>query len=308
MTTPSAAGAPDLRARLIGAGLCALSAFGFATLSVFGKLAFAEGLSMGGFLSVRFGGAALLLLILLAIRMGRDVIPQRRLLLALLLLGGLGYFTQSALYFLGLQRIPASLSSVLLYIYPAFVALNLWILEGRKPTRLELAAMTLALLGAALTAGPWDALAGAGPDVWGVLFILGAALGYGAYIVISNRYVHRVGALVSTAWVCLGASVSYGLAGWLTDSWVVPLTARSGALLLGLVVLSTILPVATFFSGMRRVGPTAASLLSTLEPVFTVLLAAAMLHETLTQAQAAGAAVILAAVAILNLPSRRGSP
>lgn len=296
---------PELKSRLVGAGLCTASAFGFATLSIFGKLAFAEGLSMTGFLSLRFGGAAFLLLIVLMIRMGRAVVPERRLLVILLLLGAVGYFAQSALYFLALQRIPASLSSVLLYIYPAFVALNVWLMHGRKPARLEVVAIALALAGATLTASPWEALAGGGPDSLGVVFVLAAAAGYGLYIVISNRYVHRAGALVSTAWIALGASFSYGLAGALLRSWVVPLTVRSGGLLLGLIVLSTILPLTTFFAGMRRVGPTAASLLSTLEPVFTILLAAVILHEALTRNQWAGGALILLAVVLLNLPARR---
>lgn len=294
MATPASQAHPNLESRLVGAGLCAASAFSFATLSIFGKLAFAEGLSMAGFLSLRFGGAALLLLIALGVRMGRAVVPERRLLVPLFLLGALGYFSQSAFYFLGLQRIPASLSSVLLYVYPAFVALNVWIVEGRRPSPLELGAIALAL-------------AGGGPDLLGVLFVLGAAAGYGIYIVISNRYVHRAGALVSTAWISLGASLSYGLAGGLTHSWVVPLTARAGGLLVGLILLSTILPLATFFAGMRRVGPTAASLLSTLEPVFTIALAAVVLHEVLSGWQWFGGALILAAVVLLNLPSRRPS-
>lgn len=307
MTTNPTAASAQFEDRLVGAGLCAASAFGFATLSILAKLAFAEGLSLTGFLSLRFGGAALLLLIILGVKQGRAVFPDRRLVAILFLLGGLGYFTQSSLYFLGLQRIPASLSSVLLYIYPVFVALNMWVVEGRKPTRLEAGAMALALVGAALTASPWDALRGVGPDVLGVLLVLGAAAGYGVYIVVSNRYVHRAGPLISTAWVALGASVSFGLTGLFARTWVVPATSRAAALLLGLIVFSTILPLATFFAGMRRVGPTAASLLSTLEPVFTILLAALILHETLTRSQWAGGALILGAVVLLNLPARRAA-
>jgi drug/metabolite transporter (DMT)-like permease len=305
LTTDSTPAAPDLESRLVGAGLCAASAFGFATLSILAKLAFAEGLSLTGFLSLRFGGAALLLLIVLGWRQGRAIFPDRRLVLSLFLLGGLGYFTQSSLYFLGLQRIPASLSSVLLYIYPVFVALNMWVVEGRKPARMEMGAMVLALVGATLTASPWDSLRGVGPDVLGVVLVLAAAAGYGVYIVVSNRYVHRAGPLISTAWVALGASVSFGLTGLFTRTWVVPATPRAAALLLGLIVFSTILPLTTFFAGMRRVGPTAASLLSTLEPVFTIALAAIILGEVLTRSQWMGGALILAAVVLLNLPAPR---
>jgi drug/metabolite transporter (DMT)-like permease len=295
----------DLESRLIGAGLCAASAFGFATLSILAKLAYAEGLSMNGFLSLRFGSAAVVLLVILGIRRGRAIFPQPRLLLALFLLGALGYFTQSTLYFLGLQRITASLASVLLYIYPAFVALTVWVVEGRRPTVPEWLAMALALVGVALTVGPLGGFKDGGPDPAGVLIILVGAFLYGVYIVVSNRFVHRTSPLISTAWIALGASMSFGLAGWLTDSWVFTFTPRSMALLAGLVVLSTILPMAAFFAGMRRVGPTAASLLSTLEPVFTILLAAVILHEVLTRNQWAGGALILIAVILLNLPARR---
>jgi drug/metabolite transporter (DMT)-like permease len=72
-----------------------------------------------------------------------------------------------------------------------------------------------------------------------------------------------------------------------------------------LIVFSTILPLTTFFAGMRRVGPTAASLLSTLEPAFTIALAAIVLGEVLTRSQWMGGALILAAVVLLNLPTRR---
>jgi drug/metabolite transporter (DMT)-like permease len=209
------------------------------------------------------------------------------------------------MYFLALQRISASLASVLLYVYPAFVALIVWIVEGRRPTRWESLAIVLALLGAALTAGSLEGLEDSGPDPVGVLLVLTGAAVYGVYIVVSNRYVHRAGPLISTAWIALGASVSFGLAGWLTNSWVFPFTSRSLALLAGLIVFSTIIPIAAFFAGMRRVGPTAASLLSTLEPVFTILLAALILHEALTRNQWAGGALILTAVVLLNLPTRR---
>ncbi|MCX6070746.1 MAG: DMT family transporter [Chloroflexi bacterium] len=305
MTTKPNVASAEFGDRLIGGGLCAASAFGFATLAILGKLAYAEGLSMTGFLSLRFGCAGVLLLIILGIQRGRAIFPERRLLLALFLLGALGYFSQASLYFLGLRRISASLSSVLLYVYPVFVALAVWIFEGRRPTRLEGLAMVLALAGVALTAGPLGGLDEGGPDPVGVLLILVGAVGYGAYIVVSNRYVHRAGPLVSTAWIAVGASLSFGLAGWLTDSWVFPFTPRSVALLAALVLFSTILPLATFFAGMRRVGPTVASLLSTLEPVFTILLAALILHEVLTRNQWAGGALILVAVVLLNLPARR---
>ena len=60
-----------------------------------------------------------------------------------------------------------------------------------------------------------------------------------------------------------------------------------------IVVVSTVGAVGLFFAGLQRVGPTAASILSTLEPVVTVGLAFAVFGESLGGAQLAGASLVL---------------
>jgi drug/metabolite transporter (DMT)-like permease len=67
-----------------------------------------------------------------------------------------------------------------------------------------------------------------------------------------------------------------------------------------MVTLSTILALGAFLAGMQRVGPTTASLLSTLEPVFTVLLAMIFLGEFLTTTQVVGGGLVLSAAVLLS--------
>jgi drug/metabolite transporter (DMT)-like permease len=55
-----------------------------------------------------------------------------------------------------------------------------------------------------------------------------------------------------------------------------------------------------FFAGLSRVGPTTASILSTVEPLVTVMLASVVFGERLTPAQLAGGALVLAAVLVLR--------
>ncbi|MCJ7568585.1 MAG: DMT family transporter, partial [Anaerolineales bacterium] len=76
---------------------------------------------------------------------------------------------------------------------------------------------------------------------------------------------------------------------------------------LGMVTLSTILALGTFLAGMQRVGPTTASLLSTLEPVFTVLLAIVFLGEFLTTIQTVGGGLVLAAAVLLSTSRRHAA-
>jgi drug/metabolite transporter (DMT)-like permease len=276
---------------------------GFASLAILGKVAFASGLSMSGFLSLRFCGAALLLALYLSLtRPGGMFSAGRGAALRLFALGALGYFVQSSLFFLGLRRISASLSSILFYAYPVFVALLMWRFARRPPTRPEWLALGLALIGVTFTVSPGLRQPGApAVDPVGVVLLLISACGYGIYVMVSEGLVHRAGALVSTAWITAGAGVSYTLVGMLLRDWRPPATPQGWAIILAMIVFSTILPLATLLAGLARVGPTTASLLSTLEPVVTIALAVVLLGESVSPAQLGGGALVLTAVVLLSL-------
>jgi drug/metabolite transporter (DMT)-like permease len=308
MASREGAAPSSQRRRLTGSGLIAISAAGFATLAIFGKFAFAAGLSLTGFLSLRFGGAALLLAVGLLIFRRQGLFPGWRLTGVLLCLGLFGYAVQASLFFLGLQRIPASISAIFLYAYPFFVALLNWGVNHRPPQRREWMAIALATIGVVLIVTSGDSAQGQGLDRLGILFTLGSAAWYSGYIIVSDRYVHRSGALVSTVWVAAGAATSFLLVGLFAGTWAFQPTASNVTIILGLIVFSTIVPISSFFAGMARVGPTTASLLSTLEPVFTFLFAAVLLQETLTPQQLGGGVLVLTAVVWISLPQRSFHP
>ena len=81
-------------------------------------------------------------------------------------------------------------------------------------------------------------------------------------------------------------------------------SAAGFAWLSALAVVSTVGAVALFFAGLRRLGPTAASILSTFEPVVTVVLAFVAFGESLGPAQLAGGALVLSAVLVVRAPIR----
>ena len=71
--------------------------------------------------------------------------------------------------------------------------------------------------------------------------------------------------------------------------------------IVAIALVSTVLPIVTFFAGLERLGPTRASTLSTFEPIMSVVLATLVLGETISQLQVLGGALILAAVIICSL-------
>src|SRR4051812_7111056 len=96
----------------------------FGAMAVFGKLAYEDGATVGTLLAVRFALAAVLFwALVVAGGAAREVRALKRQDVGLALaLGGVGYAAQAGCYFAALERIDASLLSLLLYTFPAMVA------------------------------------------------------------------------------------------------------------------------------------------------------------------------------------------
>jgi drug/metabolite transporter (DMT)-like permease len=287
--------------RSSGTLMCLGSGAAFGAMAVFGKLAYGEGATVGTLLAVRFAlAAALFWALVLAGGAAREVRAlDRRNLAAGLGLGAFGYALQSGCYFAALQRIDASLLSLLLYTFPAMVAAAAIALGRERLDARRLTALALALGGLVLV------VAGAGTgalDPLGAALAIAAALVYTTYIIVSDGIVGRMRPQVLAALVCTGAAVS------LTLGSAVLGELRPGAVTMGgwgwlasLSVVSTVGAIVLFFAGLRRVGPTTASILATVEPLVTVVLAFLVFGERLGAVQLAGGGLVLSAVLVLNV-------
>ena len=69
-----------------------------------------------------------------------------------------------------------------------------------------------------------------------------------------------------------------------------------------IAVVCTVVAILAFFAGLKRIGPARAAIASTLEPVVTVVLAWAVLGESLSAMQLLGGALVLGAAARLARP------
>jgi drug/metabolite transporter (DMT)-like permease len=149
--------------------------------------------------------------------------------------------------------------------------------------------------------------AGSGTFDWlGALLGLGAALTYTAYILVSDRVGGDLAALPLSALITTGAAMTFGLAGTATGSIDTGFASEGWLWLGSIAIVSTVTPITLFFAGLRRVGPSTAAILSTLEPPTTVALAFLVFGESLTALQLAGAALVLGAAVSLNLRPRAG--
>jgi drug/metabolite transporter (DMT)-like permease len=271
--------------------LCLGSAAAFGAMGVLGKLAYQNGATVGTLLSVRFALAALVFWALCGGIRG----VARRDAVAALALGAVGYAAQAGGFFAALDRMDAGMVSLLVYTFPAMVAVAA-IVSGREPADARrLAALALASSGLVLV------VAGAGAlDPLGVALSLGAAVVYSGYIFAGEGLARRVEAKRLSALVCTGAAITL-TAGSAAAGELRPgaLSAAGWGWLAAIALISTVAAIGLFLAGVRRVGPTTASILSTAEPVVTVLLAFAAFGDVLTALQLLGGALVLAAVLVL---------
>ena len=285
----------------MGALLCVLSAAGFGAMGIFGKLAYDEGVGVWELLLVRFGLAAIVLGAVAALRGAMRELGGRAVASGLLM-GCVGYATQAGLYFLALERMDASLLSLLLYTFPAMVTLAALLVGRERPTPRRVAALGIALAGTALV------LAGAGTgalDPLGTVLALCAALAYTIYILVGDRVLADAPPLALSALVCTGATGTFLVIGLARGGPALGFGGEAWLWLGSIALVSTVAAIILFFAGLARVGPSTAAILSTVEPVVTVALAAAAFGEVLTAVQLVGGALVLATVFVLNAPSRR---
>ncbi len=295
----------DLSAHRLGSALCIGSAIAFGAMAIFGKLAYDAGVGILTLLFVRFTIAAPVLWAGALRRPGALASTTGRTLLAAVALGAVGYALQAGLYFTALARMDASLLSMLLYTFPAMVTVAAIALGRETASRRRTGALLVSSGGLALVLLG----AGAGTFDWlGAALGLGAALTYTAYILASDRVGGDLDALPLSALITTGAAVTFGVACAASGSFDTGFAGEGWLWLAAIAIVSTVTPIALFFAGLRRVGPSTAAILSTLEPLTTVALAFVVFGETLSGVQLAGAALVLGAAVWLQRRPRVREP
>jgi drug/metabolite transporter (DMT)-like permease len=275
---------------------CLAAACAFGAMAVLGKLCYEEGATVGTLLALRFALAAALFWLLVPRRELRGI-SRRDVALGLGLGAGV-YALQAGMYFTALDRIDASLLSLLCYTFPAIVAVAAVALGRERFDRRKTLALCLASGGLVLVV----ASAGTGAlDPLGTALGLATAVVYSGYILVGEGIASRVPARALAALVCSGAALTL-TAGSAVAGQLHPerLTVAGWGWLLILALVATVLALSLQFAGLRRVGPTTASILSNAEPVVTVMLAFAVFGEVLAPLQLVGGGFVLAGVLVLS--------
>ncbi|GBG15147.1 multidrug DMT transporter permease [Novimethylophilus kurashikiensis] len=295
------------RHALLGALMVFISAIGFSSKAVIVKLAYAYVPDPEVMLALRMAFAAPLFMGLwIWARSRPDAKPiSRRDTGLLLFFGVLGGYAPMWFDFAGLVYVTAGLERVLLYLYPTMVLLIGAVRYHQHIGRREIFSLVASYAGVALAVGHDMAVlkSGAALTLAGAGLVLMSALTYASYIVFSGRVIPRIGSASFAAASMLVASVSAATHLILTHpvSSVLHLPAPVYGLGLLMAIVATFLPAILLSAGIHRIGSTRASLVGTIGPVSTIVLAYFFLGEMITPLQILGTALVMAGVLATSL-------
>lgn len=300
----------DARNRRLGIALALISGVLFAVFPVVGRFATQYDVSKATQLGFRFLIGCLIVLPF-ALRQG----PVRLTPLqwtGFAAMGGM-YVIQSIFYLMSTDRIPIGMTSILLYLYPAVVAVLSRLFLGERLTRVKLLALALASVGAVLTIGA----PGAVRDMTGVWMALVTPTVYSIYIIVGAKLQRGVPAQVSSATI-MGSAAALAFGMGVLGPLIAPgsrlftlqfdLPWQAWLALLAFGAVCTAPPVLTFLESVKHIGASQTSILSTIELVATALFGALFFAEALQPLQIAGGVLVIGAVVILTLSPAPRSP
>jgi len=219
-------------------------------------------------------------------------------------LGILGVAASNYLYYLAIQRTNVATAIILQYTAPILVLLYTVARGLQKPTVQRIAAVGLAVTGIALVIGIFGST-GFRLDAIGVIAALGAAFSFAFYNVGGHSILARYDRWTVLLYVILSASLFWivvnppwkiAAAHYSVDQWL---------FLLVFSLVSVLAPFSLYFAGLQHLEPTRAIVVSCLEPVFSIVIAAVALGEIVRPLQTVGIVLVLVAIVVVQLPDRR---
>ena len=297
------------RADLVGAGLVALAAACFGTLGPLSRFAGDAGVDSLTLVTWRAALGAVVVGVFIGLRLAMAGIPPRSLRTLpirdrwFMLAAAVANMVLNLAAFIAFERITIALTLLVFYLYPAGVALASTLWFGERLDRSRWVALAVSLGGMVLVMAGAESLGEVDPVGIGLAFAAGLAQVF--YVLAARHGFAHVPGPQAAALTMSGAAVLY-LAlivaiGGLGDLGR-PLASTDAIVPVVLAgVIGAGVPTLAFITGIRRLGPSQAAIIATLEPVVGVGLAAWLLAEQPAPIQLVGGALILGAAVLLQL-------
>ena len=208
-------------------------------------------------------------------------------------------------FFTAISLIPVSIGTLIEYTYPFQVAIAARVLYRETLPWTHVLLILGALVGLMLVIE--IAVPRADLNPFGVGLMIGASLLLTAKTMTTYRVLQRVDAQRTTLYLCTTVAVVCTVVYWLTPLEPAWPGTPLGWGLLAIMPLCSVAGMLCFYTGLARIGPGRASMLSNCEPIFILLLALVLLGERFTVLQSIGALVVLVCIVWFQVSTLKSS-
>jgi drug/metabolite transporter (DMT)-like permease len=234
---------------------------------------------------------------------GRLLLPKKRQMVPIILLGLTGVFTYNVFFFKGLKLINAGRASIIIANNPIFIAILSAYFFKEKLNLIKVLGIIISVTGAiiVISKGNLNEIV-QGNIGRGEIFIFCSVLSWVVYSLIGKVVMADLSPLSSVFYSCvIGTFFLFFPAcfeGILNNFHHYPIMAWLGIFYLG--IFGTVVGFVWYYEGIKQIGPTKASLFINFVPVSAVILAFMILDEPITLSLFIGTILVCAGVYLTN--------
>lgn len=281
----------------LGLALALLASFMFSLKPILIKQAYLLGANSEGLMVLRMWFALPFYLLLLSFQY-KSLLQNHRYLLATIATGFLGYFLSSYLDLLALETISAQAERIILYAYPSLVVLLKALWDKKMPSMKVIIAVIVVYSGLIFMLPGEINLSGS----WvGLLLMLSCALSFAVYVLLSKPLIERIGASLFTSVAMVSSCLFTQLN--LIHTPVSEIIQYENAIYIygfALAFFCTVIPSYAMSAAIAKIGSERTAITGTTGPMFTVLLAAMILGETITSFHIIGLGLVVFGVYLIS--------
>ena len=218
-------------------------------------------------------------------------------------LGVLGIAASNYFYYLAIERTGVATAITVQYTAPVWVLLYTAAAGLQRLSLGRAAAVVLAVVGIVLVVGVFGG--GARLNTLGVIAALLAAIAFAFYNISGHQMVARYDHWLVLLYIAFSASLFWQV---VNPPWRIVAhhySSSSWIFLLIFSLVSMLAPFSFYIAGLKYLDPTRAIIVSCLEPVFSIVIAALALGEMVRPAQALGIALVLVAILLVQIPDKK---
>lgn len=267
-----------------------ISAFMYATLPIFTKFAYLNGMEPASAIFYRYLFAFIILFFYLTVWKKGPIISTSPLVIA----QGLMLITASLFYFHALQSLSASIGTIIFFTHPILVALLAISIYRERLSIKHGVGLLLALIGIILISGIFQGSLVLSST--GLILGVAASICYALFVLLSQINVAQTSPVSLAATFSLIGVIIIPIVFFRDFNFITSLTINQAFICLGMALLNTVLSITFLLKGVQKIGAARSALISNLEPVISVMLAMLLLQEIFSPLEAAGAVFVLISI------------